>query len=223
MIQAFPSIERDRLLGCLDRLMPHVAGEDGALAVTGGAAIQLGMAELGRRGPRFAIADLDLVAASIDSIRPSVVGPFLLSHYHAVGPGVPKFMIQLVDPRSRIRVDVFPDLTGSLREARPIAIGGHRIHVLPLERVFEHKVRTLVRASSSAPVDPKHLRDARALAETLGRAAPSVAAAALACDVYDSEADRLCERCRRSAHPGWPRAPSERIFDILAWTPGGRA
>jgi hypothetical protein len=218
MIQAYPSIEQDRLIGCLDRLMPHVAGEDGTLAVTGGAGIQLGMARLGRQGPRSTLADLDLVAATIAIIHPSVVGSFLVFHYHAVGPGVPKFMIQLVDPVTRIRVDVFPDLTGSLMDARPIAIGRHTIHVLPLERILEHKLRTLARASSEAPVDPKHLRDARALATVLGREMPSVAEAALAGDVYGIEAERLCERCHLSADLRWPLAPKERIFEILGWS-----
>ena len=104
----------------------------GSVALTGGVGIQFGMARLGRQGSRDEIADLDLVAASMDAISPSVVGPFLVSHYHVVRPGVPRFMIQLVDPASRIRVDVFPDLVGSLVDARPIAIGEHSVHVLPL-------------------------------------------------------------------------------------------
>ena len=47
---------------------------------------------------RHHVADLDLVAISLDAVSSSVVDRFLLSHYHVAGPGVPKFMIQLVDP-----------------------------------------------------------------------------------------------------------------------------
>jgi hypothetical protein len=42
-----------------------------------------------------------------------------------VQPGVPKFMVQLVDPVTRIRVDIFPDLVGSLTRSRGVEIGGH--------------------------------------------------------------------------------------------------
>ena len=113
----------DRLSGCLDRLIPHVRLD--SIAITGGIGMHPGMAGLGRQGLRDDIADLDLVAASTGAIRPTVVEQFLVSHYHVVRPGVPKFMIQLVDPVSRIRVDVFPDLVGSLVDARTIAIGEH--------------------------------------------------------------------------------------------------
>ena len=158
----------DRLSGCLDRLMPHVRLD--SIAITGGIGMHLGMAGLGRQGLRDDIADLDLVAASTGAIRPTVVEQFLVSHYHVVRPGVPKFMIQLVDPVSRIRVDVFPDLVGSLVDARTIAIGEHSVQVLPLERIFEHKLLTLSRASPSAPIDPKHVHDARVLGDVTRQA-----------------------------------------------------
>jgi hypothetical protein len=137
------------------------------IAITGGVGMQCGLAELGQRGPGDRLADLDLVAASIEAIGPGVVEQFLVSHYHVVRFGVPKFMIQLVDPASRIRVDVFPDLAGSVREARTMAFGRHSIRVLPVERIFEHKVQTLSRASQSAPIDPKHVRYAEALESSL--------------------------------------------------------
>jgi len=179
--------------------------------------MQFALTGLGRQALRNGIADLDLVAASIEVISPSVVEEFLLSHYHVVRPGVPKFMIQLVDPVSRLRIDVFPDLAGSLIDRRPIVIGEHTVHVLPLERIFEHKVRTLSRASPSAPIDPKHVHDALVLGRVLGRQVPDVAPAALACDVYGAD-DYSCERCRLSEHPSWPLAPKDRIFELLGWT-----
>jgi len=215
MTQGLSTTEMDRLSGCLNRLMLHV--RPGSVALTGGVGIQFGMAALARQGSRDEVADLDLVSASMDAITPTVVGPFLVSHYHAVRPGVPKFMIQLVDPVSRIRVDVFPDLVGSLADARPIAIGEHSVHVLPLERIFEHKVLALSRASQSAPIDPKHVRDARVLGEVLGRQVPDVAPSALAPDVYGIEGDQFCERCESSSHPSWPLAPKDQIFELLGW------
>ena len=205
----------DRLTGCLDRLVPHVRLD--SVAMTGGVAMQLGMARLGRQSVRSEIADLDFVAACIGAVRPGVADEFLVSHYHVVQPGVPKFMIQLVDPESRLRVDVFPDLVGSLADARSTEVGAHIILVLPLERIFEHKVHTLGRASRSAPIDPKHVRDAHTLGEVLGRKPPDVAPEALAADVYGIDADWSCERCELSHHPRWPLAPREQIFELLGW------
>lgn len=204
-----------RLSGCLDRLVPHV--RPGSVAIAGGVGMQLGMAGLGRQGPRDEIADLDLVAASIGAITANVVDQFLVSHYHVVGPRVPKFMIQLVDPVSGIRVDVFPDLVGSFLDARMIAIGAHVVQVLPLERIFEHKVLTLSQASQSAPTDPKHLDDARLLGDLLRKPVPHVALEALAPDVYGLEAGGSCERCEVSRHPSWQLAPKDQIFEVLGW------
>ena len=215
MNQSLSATELDRLSGCLSRLIPHVDLD--SVALTGGVAMQMGMALLGRQAPRSDIADLDFVAASIGAIAPSVVEQFLVSHYHVVQPGVPKFMIQLVDPVSRIRIDVFPDLAGSLADARTIAIGAHAILVLSLERIFEHKAQALSRASQAAPIDPKHVRDARVLGDVLGRQPPAVASEALAIDVYGIDADWACERCELSRHPGWPLAPKDRIFELLGW------
>ena len=215
MTQGLLTTEIDRLTGCFDRLMPHV--QPGSVAVTGGVGIQLGMAALGRQGPRDDIADLDLVAASVGAISPTVAGSFLVSHYHVVRPGVPKFMIQLVDPMSRIRVDIFPDMVGSLADARTMAIGAHSVVVLPLARIFEHKVLMLSRASQSAPIDPKHLRDALVLGDVLGRHVTDVDPAALAPDVYGIDADWSCDRCELSHDPSWPLAPRNQIFELLGW------
>ena len=209
--------DRARFSGFLGRLIAHVQLE--RVAITGGIAIQLGMAGGGRLGPRDGIADLDLVAASVDAIRAKVTERFLVSHYHVVRPGVSKFMVQLVEPVSRIRIDVFPDLVGSLADARWTMVGEHLFRVLPLERIFEHKLLMISRSSRSAPIDPKHLRDALVLGDVLGRAVPLVATEALAPDIYGTEADSFCERCRLSSHPSWPLAPKTEIFELLGWGP----
>lgn len=208
--------ETDRLSGCLARLIPHVKLD--SIAIAGGVAMQFALAEAGRRGPGDQVADLDLVASSIEAIRPGVVEQFLVSHYHAVRPGVPKFMIQLVDPKSRIRVDVFPDLAGSVEAARTIKVAGHSIRLLPLSRIFEHKVQILSRACPSAPIDPKHVRHAQVLGELLGRPVPPVAQEVLAADIYGIDNDTSCERCELSRHPSWPLAPKDRIFELIGWT-----
>ena len=215
MTHGFTPFEYARLSDCLDRLTPHLRLTD--LAITGGIGIQVGLAALGQPGAHARVADLDIVATSLEAVSQSVVGPCLVSHYHVERPGVPKFMLQLVDSESRIRIDVFPDLVGSIADARATEIGLHRMLVLPLERIFEHKVQTLVRASPAAPIDPKHVRDAVRLGATLSRSVPAVASEALAPNVYGIDADWSCKRCELSRHPAWPLAPKRRIFELLGW------
>jgi hypothetical protein len=133
-------------------------------------------------------------------------------------------MIQLVDPVSGIRVDVFPDLVGSIAESSEISLGPHCVRMLSAQRIFEHKLGTLSRASPAKPIDPKHVRDAFALADLLQSHAdvPVVAADALAPDVYGGEADASCLRCQLSTHADWPLAPKEQIFETLGWQLFGR-
>jgi hypothetical protein len=216
MMRGFSASEIARLSGCLERLTPHLRLD--GVAITGGIGIDVGLAMLGQPGTRDRVADLDLVATSIDAINEGVVGQFLVSHYHVVRPGVPKFMVQLVDPVSRIRIDVFPDLVGSIGDAWAANISTHRLLVLPLERILEHKVQTLSRASHASPIDPKHVHDAQILGAVLHMPVPTVAPETLAPDVYGIDDDGGCNRCELSRHADWPLAPKDRIFELLGWT-----
>ena len=77
-------IEAIRLVGSLDRLTPHLRMN--GIALTGGVGMQVGLAALGHVGVRDHVADLDLVATSLDVVSSSVVDQFLVSHYHEVRP-----------------------------------------------------------------------------------------------------------------------------------------
>jgi hypothetical protein len=184
----FPHAEMERLSACLARLLP-----------------------------REAIADLDMVAGSLGAVSANVVEDFLVSHYHVVQPGVPKFMVQLVDPVTRIRVDIFPDLVGSLTRSSRVKIGKHLPRMLALEDVFEHKLLTISKASPTNPIDPKHADDAYALGKLLQRSIPAVAHGSLIKDVYGTD-DLGCGRCELSSSASFPLAPTNEIFRLLGWT-----
>ena len=212
----FPPAEIERLSACLARLLPNLREND--VAITGGVAIQIGMAQLGREGSREAIADLDMVADSLGAVSANVVEDFLVSHYHVVQPGVPKFLVQLVDPVTRIRVDIFPDLVGSLVRSRRVNIGSHLTRMLALDDIFEHKLLTMSKASPINPIDPKHLDDAEALGKVLQRSTPAVAHGSLVKDVYGADADLGCRRCELSRSADFPLVPKNEIFELLGWT-----
>ncbi len=211
----FETPEIARLAGCLGRLLPHLR-RDG-VAITGGVAMEIGLARSGHSGSRRTIADLDLVAADLDVVSPGVASQFLISHYHVPQPDAPKFMVQLVDPIARIRIDIFPDLAGSIVDAPTLTIGEHAVKVLTLASIFDHKVQILSKASATRPVDPKHDRDARLLGAIAASAVPPVAPGALIADVYGTD-DVSCRRCEQSRRTSFPLAPKQQIFEILGWS-----
>ena len=53
----------------------------------------------------------------MDGVAATVARDFLVSHHHVPQPGVKKAIVQLVDPVTRLRVDIFPDLGGMLPRA----------------------------------------------------------------------------------------------------------
>jgi hypothetical protein len=211
----FSSTEARRLSACLARLLTHLRESD--VAITGGVAIQAGMAMLGREGPRKTVADLDMVATAIDAVSSSVADTFLVSHYHSLRPGVAKFMVQLVDPQTRIRVDIFPDLVGSLQRAKLVELGPHQVRCLALEDIFAHKLLTMASASPARTIDPKHVADATILGELLQRSVPAIEPHSLAKDVYGGADDDYCERCDLSRSDSFPLAPKDEIFRLLGW------
>jgi hypothetical protein len=175
------------------------------------------LAAHGYSGWRTSIADLDLVASRLDAVASSVSEQFLISHYHVPETGFPKFMIQLVDPISRIRVDIFPDLAGSIAKAWTFTIGEQPVKVLDLRNILDHKILTISKASPAQPVDPKHDQDARALGAIFGRELAVAPAGSFVKDVYGGEADLACRRCKLSRNPMFQLAPKDQIFDLLGW------
>ncbi len=134
----------------------------------------------------------------------------MLVHYHRGD----RFIVQLVDPATRLRVDIFPDRRGALPRARRRDDGWL---VLDLADILDHKLELLARASAASPIDPKHAADARALSERLRRPPPVVDPAVLCPDVYSQAIDARCERCEAAASAAWPLAPKKRIFELLGY------
>ncbi len=184
--------------------------------MTGGVAVEYRLAMAGRRGLRERLADLDFVARRVGVLARAIPREFLVSHYHAAGPGVPKALLQLVDPLARLRVDVFPVAAGALARATRGTLGGTSLLVLDARSMLEHKLRTLRRSSATDPADPKHWRDAAALAELCGCEPPAppphLRPAVLSTDIHAS-----CARCELSRDPGVPLAPKREIFAILGY------
>jgi hypothetical protein len=207
---------RDALSGCLHRLTPHL--DVARVALTGGVAIGLRCdSDDGPRGRLDTAEDIDLVAACPDGVRPTVGTDFLISHFHRPQPGYPKFLIQLVDPMARLRVDVFPDSLHALSRASVCDVAGIPMQVLQANDILDHKITLLSGASPTKPIDPKHYADAKLLGHACGRDVPADLASHLAHDAYSRDLDAPCARCDASRCDEFPLASKRAIFDVLGY------
>ena len=200
----------------LRRLARHLT--PGQWALTGSIAIDVWMRDAGGPPVRRTVTDVDVVATRLESIGRTIAGEFLVSHYHVPRPEAPKFMVQLVDPSARLRIDIFPDLVSSIATAVERTILGVRVPVLTAESILDHKLQTLSRASAVRPAAAKHYQDAVALAVLCCREAPRVADGyQVAEEVYSAEIGPPCDRCAASHDPAFPLAPKETILNLLGY------
>ncbi len=206
---------RERLGTCLRLLRSH-ASED-SVALAGGGAIEFHLAERGLPRRRAFPTDVDIVAPDAEAISPSATSDFLVSHFHRPHRGYPKFMLQLVHPATRLRVDVFPGASDSIRRAKSYDAWGVAIRVLDLDTILDHKLAVLERATERQPVDDKHYRDAVMLGRLLGREVDVVPANVLCAVEYSTDPRTECSRCRCSLDERWPLAPKREILDVLGY------
>jgi hypothetical protein len=200
------------LHNCLRRLLPHV--DTGLIALTGSVAIEL-QVEIAPRC--IAAEDIDFVANDAEAVRETVTSDFLVSHFHLPQPGYPKFLIQLVDPATRLRLDIFPDALGALNRTHVLDVAGVPLRVLKAQDILDHKLGLLSKASLANPVDEKHYVDAKRLGTICGREVPLLLASHLAGTVYSQDTKAKCPRCEVSQCAGFPLAPKSAILDILGY------
>ena len=165
----------------------------------------------------FAADDIDFVATDVAAVRQTVTNDFLVSHFHLPQPGYPKFLIQLVDPTSRLRLDFFPDALRALGRAAVIDVAGFPLLVLNAHDILDHKLALLSTASVTSPVEEKHYADAKSLGIVCGRDVPPVSVSQLIATAYSQAIDEQCLRCEASRCGAFPLAPKRAIIDILGY------
>ena len=204
------------LQGCLRRLIEHL--DVSRVAVTGGVAIELHIdAARSGRTRSCEAEDIDFVAESPEAVLPSVTTGFLVSHFHLPQPGYSKFMVQLVDPVTRIRLDFFPDALRALPRAAVTPVAGVPLLVLRADDILDHKLGLLSRASTANPVEAKHYSDARELGILCGRPLPPIANSPAVPRTYSRDVGETCVRCDASQSRGFPLASKQAILDVLGY------
>jgi hypothetical protein len=204
------------LHNCLRRLMPHV--DAARIALTGGVAI--GVHREVTRGDRtraVAAEDLDFIADDVSAVRQTATGQFLVSHFHLPQPGYTKFFVQLVDPTTRLRLDIFPDALRALSRASLVDVSGVPLRVVGANDLLDHKLALLSRASASSPIEEKHYADAKCLGAMCGHEVSPLPASHLSRTVFSHDLEQSCVRCHVSQNSAFPLAPKRAIFDILGY------
>lgn len=205
----------ERLAACLRPLFRHA--DANAIALTGGVAIEIHLSAGGWPRPRRALNDVDFVSQGPGAISPRAAAVFLVSHFHLPHAGYRKFMVQLVDPASRLRVDVFPAVAGSIERARLFEIAGVPVRVLDPQAILDHKLALLAGATEHRPIDRKHYDDAVLLGRLCGRRVAELPATSLCKVEYSRDPAAPCARCERSVDPRFPLASRQQILDVLGY------
>jgi hypothetical protein len=215
LVVTFDDDGAERLGTCLRRLEPHVDVD--AIALAGSVAIEVHLATQNLPRIRPVLTDVDFVATKAEVVSAHVTTAFMVSHFHRPYLGYSKFMVQLVDRESRLRVDVFPGRADLIQRATRHVVGGVCLRVLDLDAVLDHKLTILAGASELRPIDRKHYDDMQLLGRLLSRQVGGLPESVLCRELYSTDTAARCPRCERSFDSAFPLAPKQRIFDALGY------
>lgn len=140
----------------LQKLLPHLAKDK--FMIVGGLAIRYYLTKVGVDYPIREFNDLDIKAESTKVLASSVTNDFLIYHYHPENNGA--FYIVLIDPETKIKVDIF-DMT--IKDEQFVMIPFHEwnLRMVRLEDQFVKTVFDIQRISKEKKVDPKQFLGTR--------------------------------------------------------------
>lgn len=197
--------DADRLASTLERLR-HSGLE--AFAIAGGVAFA---SRLGLPRP---LRDVDLVIEDASNIPETLGASFLVSHVHLQArPG--RMLLQLVDPATALRVDVFGAGPGVIERSRPVPFRDAMEPMVGLADMAGRLAAVLLGLASDEAVPAKHAADFLALA-----------------DMVDDEANAWADHRRqgqpesfamaRAAVRELTAAKPDLLVDWHPWTPAPR-
>ncbi|SCB41079.1 hypothetical protein [Rhizobium hainanense] len=209
-------VDAQRVFSVLRKL--NACGLD--YAITGGMALEPGLGSgLGRQR---AFNDIDVVVSTFEALPSTLASAFMISHAHPDRPKG-KLAIQLVEPKQRVRIDVFSACGDTLMRTRPALIGDLPIKVVAVEDLACRIASEMICFSRGDSVPPKcaddHARarqvvdvdlverawrDQRREMDPLTYADATVQiadaterqAGKLASQVYCTDSDAVCRHCR---------------------------
>jgi hypothetical protein len=156
MLPRFPSaFDADRAVRTLRLLTRHDVHR---WALTGGLAFEIHAVRLGRQPTLRTLSDLDFIADSIDCIPQTLPDDFLFRHIHPFDPPG-KTMLQLIDPDTGLRVDVFRACGQTMSRTVRIDLPFGPMQLVSLEDLVARAARLLLDLANGVPVASKHAGD----------------------------------------------------------------
>lgn len=158
LTSGFASDEANRIDSCLQKLLPHL--KEDQITLVGGLAIRYLLTKAGIDYPNREFNDLDLMAQSASVVLPTVAQDFLIYHYH---PQIKdNFYIVLVDPETKIKIDIFDNNPVAL-ETVVVPYQGRELRLRSIEDQLTKTVFDIQRISKEKKVDPKQFSDTKLL------------------------------------------------------------
>jgi len=156
--------DTDRLIHSIDRLSQHGLRE---FAITGGVAIAFHLARATGLPGNRRLHDLDIVVASAGELSPKLADAFLISHTHPEArPG--RMLLQVVDPITALRVDIFGAYGDTLARSQTLAFRGDPVRFVSPADLTARLAALLLDLGLRESVPAKHARDF----DTLSAACP---------------------------------------------------
>ncbi len=154
MAEMFPTGEDVfRCQSTFSRLARHLKR---TLVLTGGLAAGWHTTRSGRRMGKRPFNDIDIVVEHISDLPQSLGDDFLVAHFHP-SRGRGRILLQLVDERHRVRIDVFtpfsPSLMSRVRSAR---LAGIACGIVAAEDIAARLLGILYAVTTGERVDPKY-------------------------------------------------------------------
>lgn len=222
----------------LQKLLPHLA--DQKFMIVGGLAIRYYLDQFGISYPIRDFNDIDIKIESSDVLLPSVTKDFLVYHYHLSANG--SFYIVLVDPETKIKIDIF-DMTIKNEHSIKVPFHEYKLKIVRLEDQFVKTIYDIERISEDKKVDPKQFVEAELLEQIVDMKLADKIWKERRYINYPSSISLAFQRARKIAldHPEWvqekpfrhtkaykcneclkvddfPITPMTKIYEILGYT-----
>jgi len=164
LLKHLPSEAGERLAETLRRTC------DGAIApvlIVGSIALRYHLNRHGCAPLHRPLHDLDLAVSDVESLPPVEGEALLVSHYHpdSATSGTGRLLLQLVDPETALRIDIFHALPGAFHRASPLGHCSPHIFVACIEDVLVRSILVLGAQIESGSVEFKHVETIQRLSD----------------------------------------------------------
>lgn len=156
----FSEQETQTAVGVLTKFISHVATEN--LVIVGGLARRHHLTRYGIDYPQRPFNDLDFMLGDRSDMRPSITTEFLIAHYHL--PRGTSFFAGLVDPQTKVTIDVFDNFHAAI-DPEEVQIAGFQFKIRSAEDQLTKAVYDLMKITRGHSVGPKEFDSADQLLE----------------------------------------------------------